>query len=147
MPADLEGVLEVGRRAWRDRFEPIAGSAYVDAGLARYWTDQKLAREIGAGEVLVAATDKVVLGMATVRSDGGDNHFLARLYVDPAAQGSGVGSALLDAATAQCAGTISLTVLSVNHRARDFYERHGFLPTGQEVEPDGGPPQLHMIRE
>ena len=79
------------------------------------------------------------------RPAGGDT-FLARLYVDPTAQGHGVGHRLLDGIIRTATGSVALTVLSTNERARSFYEQHGFRADGREPDQDGGPDQLRMIR-
>ena len=49
--------------------------------------------------------------------------------MDPAAQGAGVGSALL--AEAQAAGARELRVLEANGHAREFYEARGWRDDGE----------------
>jgi chorismate mutase/GNAT superfamily N-acetyltransferase len=49
------------------------------------------------------------------------------LYVDPARQGGGVGSALLDLAKARRPGGFALWVFASNAPARGFYHRHGLV--------------------
>lgn len=53
-------------------------------------------------------------------------HHVENLYVDPAAQGRGVGEALLRAAEARIEGEVTLRCLHDNPRARRFYERLGY---------------------
>lgn len=69
--------------------------------------------------------------------------WLEQLYVDPDAQGRGVGRALLDAARAGSPSGIALHVFARNARARAFYEAAGFVLTAhgdghrnEEREPD-----------
>lgn len=69
---------------------------------------------------------------------------LARLYVDPASWGRGVGTALYDAAIADLCSrgfpTATLWVLEDNVRARRWYERLGWTETGRRkatYEPGG----------
>jgi ribosomal protein S18 acetylase RimI-like enzyme len=71
-------------------------------------------------ETWVALEDRAVVGFATV--DEGD---LDHLYVAPAAQGQGVGTALLDLVKALRPDGFELWVFQRNEGARRFYERHG----------------------
>ena len=59
-------------------------------------------------------------------------------------QRQGCGSSLLDFAIAHCAGTPTLWILSNNHRARSFYEKHGFQFTGRTHPLSGGLAELEM---
>lgn len=56
-----------------------------------------------------------------------DDVWLDDLYVDPAAQGAGVGSALLDLVKSQRPGGFCLWVFEANEPARAFYRRHGLV--------------------
>lgn len=65
------------------------------------------------------------------------------LYIRPGAQGTGVGSALLEKAQELSAGTLSLWTFQRNGAARRFYERRGFIAMemtngedNEEREPD-----------
>lgn len=147
-PTDIEALLDVGRAAWRATFEPLAGAAYVEAGLARWWTPEAVRADVEAGRVLLAEDGDDVQGMALATAGPGRTTEVRRLYVAPRWQGRGVGSALLTAVVAATGADrdLELTVLETNHHARRFYARHGFRPTGPRGDPHGGPPLLHMIR-
>ncbi len=60
---------------------------------------------------------------------------LARMTIDPAYQGAGIGTRLLAHACAdyrrQGIGTISLNTQEDNHASRKLYQRFGFHPNGQ----------------
>lgn len=64
------------------------------------------------------------------------------LAVLPAAQGQGIGSALIGAARDTAAGLatrgLSLIVSDVNAGARRLYARHGMRGTGSPRSPSGG---------
>jgi GNAT superfamily N-acetyltransferase len=75
--------------------------------------------------VWVAEFEERVVGYASVRDDGD----LRTLYVDPVAQGAGVGTRLL--AEAERAGANSLQVFEANHHARRFYEDRGWQADGR----------------
>jgi ribosomal protein S18 acetylase RimI-like enzyme len=83
--------------------------------------------------------------MASYSLDG-DALVLWKLYVVPAAQGTGVGSALMAAVAAAAEGCarVRLAFLDGNDAARGFYESRGFRLTGTEVNPAGGPDNVWM---
>lgn len=71
-----------------------------------------------------------------------NGQWLDHLYVEPAWQGRGVGSALLAEAKKSCAA-LELWTFQRNEQARRFYERHGFVLVeltdgsgNEEKEPD-----------
>jgi GNAT superfamily N-acetyltransferase len=80
------------------------------------------------GTVLAAERDGVVVGIAGVESC-----WLHGFYVRPEWWGTGVADELHDAALAELAGCPErrLWVLSENHRARRFYEKHGWRLNGE----------------
>ncbi|MFM9846623.1 MAG: GNAT family N-acetyltransferase [Hyphomicrobiaceae bacterium] len=71
-------------------------------------------------ETWVAVHDGQIAGLACL-----DGDWLEHLYVRPASQNSGVGSALLDHVKASRPGGFQLWTFRVNAGARRFYERHG----------------------
>jgi ribosomal protein S18 acetylase RimI-like enzyme len=82
---------------------------------------------------------------ATVTSLPGDDQpvwHLVGMWVAPGCRGQGVAARLVDAICEQArqagARTVTLRVTEVNDRARTFYRRFGFTPTGarQLVRPD-----------
>lgn len=77
--------------------------------------------------MLVAEIDGRVVGYVAVSGNHVEN-----LYVDPAAQGLGVGRSLLAAVEERLVGPITLRCLIVNTRARSLYERCGFTVDHQE---------------
>jgi ribosomal protein S18 acetylase RimI-like enzyme len=70
-------------------------------------------------------------GFVQVAWDGGEHAFLLDTAVDPAAQGRGIGAALVRAATAEAraAGCCWLHVDFEPHLDRFYRERCGFRPT------------------
>ena len=84
--------------------------------------DEDLAyfRRALAGEAYAFAQDGEVLGYAVLNGDE-----LHDLYVAPAAQGGGVGSALFARAQAERPSGFRLWVFRENARARRFYEARG----------------------
>jgi ribosomal protein S18 acetylase RimI-like enzyme len=73
---------------------------------------------------IVAEVSGVALGYAAVTRS-----HLENLFVDPAAQGRGIGAALLAAVEVRLADRfdlVTLRCLHANRSARRFYDRHGY---------------------
>jgi GNAT superfamily N-acetyltransferase len=58
-----------------------------------------------------------------------DGDWVDQLYVDPDQLGKGIGSCLLSVAKARSPEVLQLWTFAANHRARNFYEQHGFVIT------------------
>jgi ribosomal protein S18 acetylase RimI-like enzyme len=73
--------------------------------------------------------------------------YLSGIGTDPPAQGSGVGSALMQTQMARCDAAGEAAYLeSSKERNVPFYERHGFRVTGELTVPGGGPTLWLMWR-
>ncbi|SHG31996.1 GNAT family N-acetyltransferase [Streptoalloteichus hindustanus] len=112
---------------------PYLFRPYTDAETATWMS----AHVLPTHEVHVAVDDGTIVGFVAVRGEE-----LAHLYVDPAAQGRGVGTTLLDRAKRD-RRRLELFVFQRNERAREFYYRHGFRlvdrndgSRNEEREPD-----------
>lgn len=114
-PEDAGAVADVHLRARAAAPMPPGVHPEVDV---RAW----LAGRLSEDEVWVAEVDGVVVGYARFTPT-----WLDDLYVDPRAQGSGVGSALLDTIKALRPGGFSLWVFESNRPARDFYAARGLV--------------------
>jgi putative acetyltransferase len=79
-------------------------------------------RVLPTSSVTVAQTGREVVAFSAVK-DG----WLDHLYVEPAHQGGGIGSALLGRAKDESPAGLSLWAFAANHRAIAFYGRAGFV--------------------
>ena len=134
LPADGEAIADLFLAA-RHTAMPWLWSPRTEEEV-RWWFGGLPERT--AGRVLVGERDRVVLGFAEVLP-GELNH----LYVTPAAQGSGVGSALFEAATELERGGFELWTFQRNAPARAFYAARGCVELyetdgsdNEEREPD-----------
>lgn len=96
-----------------------------------------LAARLDLEEIWVAEDLDGVLGYARFTAT-----WLDDLYVDPAAQGSGVGSALLDLVKSMRPGGFCLWAFVENAPARAFYARRGLVElehTDGTENPEGAP--------
>jgi GNAT superfamily N-acetyltransferase len=124
--ADLPGVAEVYLAAREAAFPAMPPGIHSPVDV-RAWT---LGWDLDAvDEVWLAEVADRLLGFAHLTTE-----WLDGLYVHPAAQRSGVGSALLDLAKARRPDGFGLWVFESNTPARDFYLRHGLV----EVERTDG---------
>jgi ribosomal protein S18 acetylase RimI-like enzyme len=74
--------------------------------------------------------------------------YLSGIGTDPPAQGTGVGSALMQSRLVRCDAAGEPAYLeSSNERNVPFYQRHGFRVTGELTIPGGGPTFWLMWRE
>lgn len=132
--ADVEAAVGVWVRARWDALPWLeARMRYSPADNLRHFREVVM-RE---NEVWLAVEGGVVVGFLAVGTRRIDH-----LYVDPGCQGRGVGAALLARAKELAPQGLSLYTHQRNHRARGFYERHGFravafgLSPPPESEPD-----------
>ena len=146
-PADAGAIAGLHVAAWKAAYPGLLPQDYLD--------DLSPEDRVGGWEealqstpwplVLVAEEDGALLGFASLSpsrdEDAGDGEGeVQTLYVGPGAWRSGVGTALLEAATEELADagftSAVLWVLDVNDRARRFYERSGWAPDGATKEHD-----------
>jgi GNAT superfamily N-acetyltransferase len=148
-PDDAEQIAAISVHGWIHSYaeflDPRVLAQRTVASQAPRWREWLASEET---ETQVAEVDGRISGYATVGpSDdadaGGDVGQVVGLYVDPPAQGAGLGSRLLvDAISRLSAGgftTATLWVFEQNGLGRSFYERHGWTvdPTGAGQEGEG----------
>ena len=145
-PADSEAIRNVGLRTWPATYEDFAGPAYVEHGLATWWSEEATRRSIAETTVLVAEDDGQVLGMASL-DDVDGTPVIWKLYVLPEHQGRGVGSLLLASALRALPADSSRVVLEYtegNDSAARFYQAKGFTELRREPGREGWPDAIWM---
>jgi len=89
-------------------------------------------------QILAAFVDCVAVGYVAMEYG---NNYISDLWVDPAYEGNGIGSALLDAMAALIDSrgfdAVTIEVLTENTRALDLYGRLGYMISWQGIRPDG----------
>jgi len=136
-PSELEAVVRLWRRS-REEAQPAleARMGHTPDDDLRFFRDT-VARD---HEVWVAVSDGSLLGLLALAGDRVD-----QLHVEPAAQGRGVGTALLAHARALSPRGLRLFTHLGNARARTFYERRGFRAVrfGTSPPPESEPDVLY----
>ena len=132
-PEDESAVVHVWHRAGRDAYTylPTWQSFTLEHAIEVF-------REAIASvcELFVATRDGSVVGYLALRGS-----YVDRLYVDPDAQGHGVGARLLEEAKQRSPTGLELHTHVQNEGARRFYERHGFevVRFGTSPPPESAP--------
>ncbi len=81
-------------------------------------------------EICVHEAEHEICGFLAMKDS-----YIDRLYVDPAHQRAGVGTALLRHAMKLSPGGLQLHTHQQNHRARKFYEKFGFVAVKFGISP------------
>jgi GNAT superfamily N-acetyltransferase len=125
---DAEAIAVVHVRAWNHNYDGIVAREHLAARTVEERTERWLEWLGDPGvRVWVDEVEGEIAGFAAVTG-----HVLRGLYVDPAAQGAGVGSRLLG--EAEAAGARELEVFAANGHARGFYEARGWRDDGDAGE-------------
>ena len=133
---DVSTLIEIARRSWLGAYELCAPAAFV-----RDWLAREFEREWYPAhwhEMFVAGDESVLLGLVQPTADE-----INGLWVDPPAQGRGVGSALLAHGESQIVAIgyerAWLSCSGYNANAQRFYVARGYSPFRSEIrERDGG---------
>ncbi|GGX72460.1 N-acetyltransferase [Saccharospirillum salsuginis] len=127
---DIEQVLDIWLSASikaHDFIEPEFWESRVDDMRNIY---------IPASETYVFESGGEISGFYSLYGDT-----LAAIFVSPCFQGKGVGTALLDDAKTR-RHSLRLSVYRENRPSIAFYEKHGFISLGEQIDEHTGHPEL-----
>jgi len=110
------------------------------AARAAWWRERWRKELVPNAAIMVAEEAGEVIGFVTIDSKG----YLDQLVVAPEHWGTRLANALVDEVKRLSPGGIALLVNTDNTRAIRFYERNGFVPAGEDVNPTSGRPVLRM---
>ncbi len=135
---DLARIAEIQIFNYRLNFYPIFrsdeyyfGELQVPSLMKQYETEL---------DSLYVYDDGVVKGFIKL-----EGTYIARLFVEPVLQNGAIGSKLLEYAVNEHRAD-HLWALEKNVKAIRFYERHGFLPTGERKPEEGTSEYLILLR-
>lgn len=149
--ADVSTLCRLGATTFRETYRTISDPREVNEYADAHFTPAKVEAWFArpGARTLIASVGDAALGYAHVRSvkvpacvSDRQAVELSRLYLLAAAQGTGVGAALMDAALAailELGGeTVWLGAYDRNVKALAFYARRGFVPVGTHEFEFGG---------
>jgi putative acetyltransferase len=135
-PADEAAAIELWRRTWQIAYPHINFDDRVD------WWRQRWREQPGPTTTIpLAEANGKMLGFVTVDPCTFD---IDQTVVAPEAWGLGVASALIDEAKRISPGGLDLHVNKDNARAIRFYEKHGFIISGEALNWRSGAPVHKM---
>ena len=135
-PADEDAAIELWRRTWAQHYPHIDFNARV-----AWWRERWRQELIPVAHVTLAEVDGTLAGFVTVDDK---TMYLDQIVVAPEFWGSNVAAMLLDEAKRISPARIELLVNKDNARAIAFYDKHGFVFAGDDVNPVSGRPVNRM---
>jgi putative acetyltransferase len=133
---DEDAAIALWQRTWQQAYPSIDFAARVAWWRAR-WRDELVPN----AAIVVAEQADEIIGFVTIDATG----YLDQLVVAPEHWGAALGDALVDEAKRTAPDGVTLLVNKDNARAISFYERNGFVPAGEDVNPTSGRPVLKMV--
>ena len=156
-PSDLPGLHALvesayrgdsARRGWTHEADLLGGQRTDQAGLAEILADPRQ-------RILVAVEEDAIVGCVQISDKGHGTAYLGMLSVDPGRQVGGLGKLLIAAAEhdAQAlfgARRMEMTVIKQRAELIAYYERRGYMRTGEERpfpldDPRFGVPRTHDL--
>jgi len=134
--ADEDAAIELWRRTWQEAYPDIDFAARVD-----WWRERWRRELVPVAIITMAESDGVLVGFVTLDPATG---YLDQIVVAPEFWGSNVATLLLDAGKRISPARLDLLVNKDNARAITFYEKHGLVMAGDDVNPVSGRPVFRM---
>jgi putative acetyltransferase len=134
--ADEEAAIELWRRTWQLAYPQIDFTARLP-----WWRQRWREELVPAATITVAQADGKMVGFVTVDPRTFE---LDQIVVAPEAWGMGIAAALIAEAKRISPAGIDLHVNTDNARAIRFYEREGFVVSGEAFNWRSGAPVHKM---
>lgn len=121
---------ETAKMGWTNESHLLEGTRIDEPTFRDYFKDATITILKGTDE------DGRIIACVQLQQQA-DKLYLGMLTVKPALQTAGIGKALLQMAEAQAkqlkCGTIKMSVISIRHELIAFYQRRGYLITGETI--------------
>ena len=134
-PEDEDAAIALWQQTWQQAYPAIDFAARM-----AWWRERWRNELVPNAAIMVAEQAGALVGFVTIDATG----YLDQLVVVPDQWGSGLAGALVSEAKRLSPERVTLKVNTDNIRAIRFYERNGFAPTGEDVNPTSGKPVLKM---
>jgi putative acetyltransferase len=133
---DEDAAIELWRRTWQQHYPHLDFAARV-----AWWRERWRSELVPAASITMAERGGSLVGFVTVDPK---TRYLDQIVVAPEAWGSDVAMTLMAEARRLSPGGLDLAVNADNARAISFYEKQGFVITGDDVNPISGAPIRKM---
>jgi putative acetyltransferase len=134
-PDDEDASIALWQQTWQQAYPSIDFAARV-----AWWRERWRNELVPNADIVVAEQANALIGFVTIDDKG----YLDQLVVSPDHWGSDLANTLVDEAKRLSPGGVTLLVNKDNARAIRFYERNGFAPAGEDVNPTSGRAVLKM---
>lgn len=142
---DVEALCALAAEIWRQHYPSIIGTAQTEYMLAQRYDPRIVRAELAAGGVwwdVLSDDESMVAFASSLPLENTRAIKLDKLYVHPARQRMGYGSALIEHTCERAArlgyASVQLAVNKRNTTAIAAYRRHGFEITHDVVQDIGG---------
>jgi putative acetyltransferase len=135
-PADEDVTIELWRQTWQQHYPHLDFTARIP-----WWRERWRNELVPSAMVTVAEREGLVVGFVTVDPK---TRYLDQIVVAPDAWGSDVARMLMSEARRLSPSGLELKVNADNARAIRFYEKQGFVVTGDDVNPISNAPIIKM---
>ena len=143
---DVPALRALGVRTWRAAYEGVLDGAAIERGIDELFNAYSLGAAVRDGRMLAAFRDGVLVGLPEFDRVDAARTMIWKLYVDPVAQGRGIGGLLLERLL-QAATTPEVRVEhdERNAGAAGFFTVFGFA-VDEVVDAGGDARMLRLVR-
>jgi putative acetyltransferase len=127
--ADEDAAIDLWLRTWQQAYPAIDFATRL-----AWWRERWRTELVPQAQIVVAESEGGMIGFVTVDPQ---TLYLDQIVVAPEAWGSNAGEALLGEARRLSPRGLDLQVNQDNARAIKFYEKHGFVITGDDKNASG----------
>jgi putative acetyltransferase len=128
--ADEDAAIELWRRTWQEHYPHLDFTARLP-----WWRERWRTELVPTATITVAESAGRLIGFVTVDAA---TRYVDQIVVAPEAWGSGLAASLIAEAKRLSPAGLDLTVNADNARAIRFYEKQGFVITGDDVNAISG---------
>jgi len=143
---DVPALRALGVRTWRATYEGILPGAAVERGVDELFNTYSLGAAVRDGRLLAAFRDGILVGLLEFDRVDETRTMVWKLYVDPDAQGRGIGGLLLE----RLLRAATTPEVRVEHDERNvaaaaFFAEFGFA-VEEVVDAGGGERTVRHVR-